>query len=584
MFALRLRTALALLLILGATAAHSQTAPARRFTLPRPSGGPPRIAVPPETAVPPPTAVPAPTAVPLQATTPAQTAAAPQTAAAAPPIAAQPAGPAVNMVPNAAEELGRVPNFFVWLRPGLQMMQDPVDGQLVFVDDDGHVAGRAALPAQFRIGDVLSEADRVRLIEVSGRTQVIVSRSIEPAAVTALAASAIDSSGAKRLSRLFRTNAQQLQLQLNDPDRSAGAAQLNIRSVTGATLAQAYEIGPGSGGGNRYVVNEEIAASAPALRVRVFAQRFDRGGRVTGIAHLSLEGMDVVPRDFVTVTGEGVLRALVPTAAGVKIREIQFSEPPYVNAQSGKLSDDDFKSLGAVGREIPVDTNIRQPSAAPDARPDRTRLMLKVATPPITRERALMNARGYLTVNWVMTPANYSQPRIENLCQPEQAKFWLRPAHFTPDVIGKTIGPMPYRWGGDDTPDSFRMRVEYGALAGDVCTCRDPSLDYCLVPEAAGVDCSGFVSKAWGIEKRGTSGLLDVATELSDIADMRPGDAFVWPGHHVRLLTGLDAGAGVAYIVLESTTKLHCEGVCQSSYRPSELNGYQLIKYRGMTN
>jgi cell wall-associated NlpC family hydrolase len=492
--------------------------------------------------------------------------------------------PGVNLVPNAAEELGRVPSFLVWLRPGLQMMQDPVDGQVVFVDDDGHVAGRAALPAQFRIGEAVAEADRVRLVEMSGRSQVMIPRSIDPGAVTALSASAVDGGAAKRLSRLFRTNAQQLQLQLNDTDRRSGAAQLNIRSVTGGALAQGYEIGAGTGGANRYVVSEEIVASTPALRVRVFAQRFDRAGRVTGIAHLSLDGMDVVPRDFVTVTGEGVLRTLVPTAGGVKIREIQFSEPPYVNSQSGRLSEDDLKSLGNVGREIPVDTNIRPPSGALDARPNRSRLILRAATPPITRERALVNARGYLTVNWVMTPANYSQPRIANLCEPEQAKFWLRPTHFTPDVIGKTIGPMPYRWGGDDTPDSFKLRVQYGALAGDICTCRDPALDYCLVPESAGVDCSGFVSKAWGIEKRGTSGLLDVATELSDIADLRPGDAFVWPGHHVRLFTGLDAGAGVAYTVLESTTKLQCEGVCQSSYRPSELNGYQLIKYRGMTN
>ena len=72
---------------------------------------------------------------------------------------------------------------------------------------------------------------------------------------------------------------------------------------------------------------------------------------------------------------------------------------------------------------------------------------------------------------------------------------------------------MPYRWGGDDTPQTFKARVRSGALAGDICTCRSAALNYCLVQGSAGVDCSGFVSRAWGIGKRGTSGLLDVATQ-----------------------------------------------------------------------
>ena len=350
-----------------------------------------------------------------------------------------------------------------------------------------------------------------------------------------------------------------------------------------AIIAMAYGIGPVSGD-SRYVVSEEIGAATPSLRVRVFVQRFDRNSRVTGVAHLSLDDMDVVPRDFVTVTDAGVLRVLVPTAAGVKIREIQFSQPPLILSQGSKPGDDDLKSLGEVGREISVDSTVIRTNDSSEPRPDGKRFTIRIATPPISRERTLTNAQAYLTVNWVMTPENYSRAGFENLCQPAEAKFWLRPVHFTPDSVGKTIGPMPYRWGGDDTPESFKLRIGWGALAGDICTCRSAALNYCLVPESAGVDCSGFVSKAWGIEKRGTSGLLDVATQLSSIAEVRPGDAFVWPGRHVRLVTGSDPGPGLAYTVLESSTSLRCEGVCESTYRPSELNGYRPIKYRGMTD
>ena len=133
-------------------------------------------------------------------------------------------------------------------------------------------------------------------------------------------------------------------------------------------------------------------------------------------------------------------------------------------------------------------------------------------------------------------------------------------------------------------PATFLLRVEWGALAGSICTCRDVTLNYCLFPESAGVDCSGFVSRAWGIEKRGTAGLLDVADEIDSVAAIKPGDAFDWPGRHIRLLMGSPPGAATAFTVLESSTRLECDGVCERTYRPSELSGYKIIRYRGISD
>jgi hypothetical protein len=492
----------------------------------------------------------------------------------------QTALPPLNMVPSAPEELGRVPNHFFWLRDGLQAVQDPVDGQLVFISDAGQVVGRAALPREFRIEEIVPEFDEVRLVDVAGRRQVMVARTLDPAAVTSFAASAVKANGQPRRLRLVRTSSQRL-LYL-DESRS-GARELDIRAIGGGILAQAYEVGSKSTG-NRYIVSEEIVSSKP-LQVRVFVQRFDRSGSVTGVAFLSLDEMDVVPRDFVSVTDTGMLRVLVPTATGVKITEIGFSPPPGKRS-GGALRDNDLKGLGTTERDIPVDTNVAKVHGLRgfQSEPGGPRFRIGIPTPPISRKHVLANARAYLTVNWVMTRENYAKPGIENLCQPSAAKFWLRPLHFTPGTIGKTIGPMPYRWGGDDTPGSFRLRMDWGALAGDICTCRDPALDYCLTLDSAGVDCSGFVSRAWGIEKRGTAGLLDVASELSSMTEMRPGDAFNRPGRHVRLFVQGEPGSQLAYTVLESTTRIDCEGVCERTYRPSELNGYRIIRYRGIIN
>jgi cell wall-associated NlpC family hydrolase len=479
----------------------------------------------------------------------------------------------LNMVRTAPEQIGQVPSYFFWIRQGLQAAQDPVDGQLVFLNDEGRVVGRAKLPADFSIEEIQSETNDIRLS--NGQRQVTVPRTIDPAVTNALQDAPVAANGATRRLRLIRKGPQQL---LYQDDRRTGARALDVRSVAGGNLAQAYEVGPGTGD-NRYLVSEEIVGTKPSLQVKIFVRRYDRTGKVTGIASIPLDGMDVVPRDFITVTGTGVVRTLVPTESGVKINEIEFTAPP---AAGRRLKDDELKTLGRTLKQIPVDTNVTG-DASTRFRTEVTRLEIRVATPPITRDAIVANARAFLTVNWVMLPENYSKSGVENACEPRAGKFWARPRNFTADMVGTTIGPMPYRWGGDDTPATFKLRTQLGALAGSVCTCRQAELNYCLFKDSAGTDCSGFVSRAWGIEKRGTAGLLDVATDLTNIADLRPGDAFDWPQRHVRLLVSTSTGASVVFTVLESSTRLDCQGVCQRTYRPSELNGWRMIRYRGVT-
>lgn len=497
-------------------------------------------------------------------------------AAQAPPVLVPPARAPLNMVRTAPEQIGQVPGHFFWIRQGLQAVQDPVDGQLVFLNDEGRVVGRARLPAGFAISEIFPEAGLVRLID-AGRRQIVIPRNIDPDAASALQETSVRGNGGARLLRLVRRSPQHL---LYHDERRGGGRALDIRSISGGTLALAYEIGPGSGD-NRYLVSEEIVGAKPSLQVRVFVQRFDRAGNLTGVASVPLDGMDSVPRDFIAVTGEGAVRVLVPAENGVQIRQIEFS--PYT-PRGRKLNENELRNFGKVGRDIAVDTNLADTDAFNRFRStDDQHFNVVVPTPPISRDSVLKNANAYLTVNWVMAKENYSRPGIENRCSPSEAKFWLRPMRFTSDLIGQTIGAMPYRWGGDDTPETFRTRLEWGALAGDICTCRSAALDYCLMPESAGVDCSGFVSRAWGIEKRGTSGLLDVSTDIGNIADMKPGDAFDWPGRHIRLFVAAEPGAAMTYTVLESSTRLDCEGVCVRTYRPSELYGYRLIRYRGIT-
>ncbi|HZT26994.1 MAG TPA: hypothetical protein VFA57_14945 [Pseudolabrys sp.] len=482
----------------------------------------------------------------------------------------------LNVVRSAPDELGQVPDHYFWLRPGLQAAQDPLDNDIVFFNDEGRITGRATLPAGFAIADVVATTSAVRLTDKSGRRQISIARNIDAAAIRSLQPLPITPDTGGRAGLLTRQSRDLLVL--ND-EVERGGKPLDVRSLTGGLLAQAYDVGSGPNN-TRYVVSEEVVAAAPQLQVRVIVRRYDADGNLSGIVYVPLDDLDVVPHDFIAITDKGLVRALASTANGVTIREYEFGDPSRLQRP---LRLRELTGLGRALREIAVDSKVDRVRLTP-FHSGGPRFAVKVATPPIAREAVLRNARAFLAINWTMQSENYARRGIDNACEPSQGRFWLRPHHFTSDLVGATIGPMPYRWGGEDTPQSYHVRIEAGALAGNICTCRSPALNYCLFADSAGTDCSGFVSRAWGIEKRGTSGLLDVADEVKRLADLKPGDAFDWPQHHVRLFTGLAPGGATAFTVLESTTRYPCEGVCEATYRPSELNGYRLIRYRGITD
>ena len=74
------------------------------------------------------------------------------------------------------------------------------------------------------------------------------------------------------------------------------------------------------------------------------------------------------------------------------------------------------------------------------------------------------------------------------------------------------------------------QKIERGMLAGNVCTHNAPRSD------VAGVDCSAFVSAAWGLSTHFTTAAIPAITRrLENPWDLQPGDALNKPGSHVML-------------------------------------------------
>ena len=144
----------------------------------------------------------------------------------------------------------------------------------------------------------------------------------------------------------------------------------------------------------------------------------------------------------------------------------------------------------------------------------------------------------------------------------------------TPDwlVVGENAR-IPYKWGGFNTVSQYLSGLSNGRYAGDINTAGVSSW-------AVGVDCSGFVSKCWGLSYHATtSAMPSITTQYSSWNDLRPGDAILKSGH-VRLF--VDKASNGALRVIEASARGW--DVSYWTYTPSDLSAYTPRRYNGMAD
>lgn len=158
--------------------------------------------------------------------------------------------------------------------------------------------------------------------------------------------------------------------------------------------------------------------------------------------------------------------------------------------------------------------------------------------------------------------------------------------------LGKRSTGMPYKWGGFDTPRQFAGRLNADtanggapAAAGDMVTPEKQAAgDAATSRFAAGVGCSGFVSRCWRLDRPfSTRELPALCTQLPSWEDLRTGDILIVPGRH-----------GLLFIQWEGTEKDRFLGSeagplpvwkCAEHVfsRPSlEKSGYLPMRFKGM--
>ena len=180
----------------------------------------------------------------------------------------------------------------------------------------------------------------------------------------------------------------------------------------------------------------------------------------------------------------------------------------------------------------------------------------------VTRQEVLLTARKYISLKW------NAQQRHSLHGKDPNGQWVDTPDAAAQNTLGSAmwwqIGPnvgMPYKWGGFDTPVQFLQRLEQDPVvyAGDYASeAKIAGGDDAVSEYAAGVDCSGFVSRCWRLPRPySTRQLGALCTQLPSFDDLKPGDIALLPGVHVILFEGWANAAHTALYAIEAGGNPH---------------------------
>ncbi|MBG7607456.1 MAG: hypothetical protein IZT59_05455 [Verrucomicrobia bacterium] len=169
-----------------------------------------------------------------------------------------------------------------------------------------------------------------------------------------------------------------------------------------------------------------------------------------------------------------------------------------------------------------------------------TTFLLASCSSKLAPEQALRTAQAYTEIDW--------QPRTWHIRHGKDnkgimvhtpdttlAKHGDKRGYWTPQKMAKG---MPYKWGGFDTPESFLQGLREGKKAGDIAnTYKIRNDNAAISDESVGIDCSGFISRCWGLDRHVSTRDLPALCDPVSWEDLRMGDILLKKGHVLMFIT-----------------------------------------------
>ncbi len=208
----------------------------------------------------------------------------------------------------------------------------------------------------------------------------------------------------------------------------------------------------------------------------------------------------------------------------------------------------------------------------------------------VTPDEAMAIAQGYANHSWRPFARNIlhgkdkagvlvNTPDVTHEPQQDRKGWW---------VPGEANSGVPYKWGGFDDPASFDLAIANGSAGGDVSSPEKRRADNAAVStQAAGVDCSGFISRCLKLPSvHDTRQLPAVCTELGSAQELQPGDVLNIPHRHVILCAGWydPQHTWIYYYETGGAPDYWKPGLKQAPLDALLALGYKPLRYRGMAH
>jgi len=235
--------------------------------------------------------------------------------------------------------------------------------------------------------------------------------------------------------------------------------------------------------GDVLVKLEEVALVSD-FRVDQTVRRYSHEGKLLGAARVPLANRYTYVQSNVATTPAGDAFILHTTREGAEIQKLVFTQ-----------------ELPAV---LPLVKETREDVAPP------SKTCRAANDMALTGNHFTDFVRGYSNTNVNGACAGRTKPRF-----------------LTQVNVG--YAGVAYDWGGFDSVATYDSNLYAGYTAGDINTA---GVESC----SRGVDCSGFVSRAWGTaSKYGTSTLPNISWQLGNRSSMAKGDIMNCAGSHVTM-------------------------------------------------
>jgi hypothetical protein len=351
----------------------------------------------------------------------------------------------------------------------------------------------------------------------------------------------------------------------------SGSLEWQVKEV-GASGAQYQFVIPGVTGGvtplgcdkdgNSFFVVDSVRgeAGAPIIVDRVVV-KLDKALNPAGFAKIDVSSNAVASTRTLDVSSDGSLYVMTPEADGVHIDTVVFASDMPASEPGAKYQD-------APQRDVTYSSTVAPTGVTGWSRNDGDSL-----------------GYAYYNLNWYCSQGAYTRSN-ENLSS-GQAADNIRPHFIT--SYNRYWQWTPYCWGGWDTTSFFVNTVnntspgrDAGDIGGSYSNCAMNDYGNTTSYPCCGVDCSGLVTRLWGLSAYKRNVWMLMQSDLSipvNLANMTKGDVFIRYDQNVHHVIWYRWPQGSGYNCYESTTWNNYDRVANTYRDYTSLQNYYGYRY-----